>query len=158
MEQIRQYILSVTASAVLCGIISGLLGKKGTTAAIGRLLCGIFLAITVLKPLMTLSISEITSFTDSYTADARAAAESGEELANDAMGDIIMQQTQAYILDKADALGVSVSVEVQLSKDTPPIPESVTISGSISPYQRKQLSSLLEEDLGIPEENQVWIG
>lgn len=158
MESLRQYVLSVTAAAMICGIISALLGKKGTTGAIGKLLSGIFLAMVILRPLVNISISDLTDFSDIYSFEAKSIVRSGEVLAADAMADIIKKQTSAYILDKADALGVSVSVEVQLSRDTPQLPETVTIRGAVPPYQRKQLMDVLENDLGIPGENQIWIG
>lgn len=157
MESIRQYILSVTAAAVICGIISALLGKKGTTGAIGKLLSGIFLAMVILRPLGKISLSDLTEFTDSYAFQANCIAQEGESLANEALADIIKERTQAYILDKADALGVSVSVEVQLSRGTPQLPETVTVRGAVPPYQRRQLMDVLENDLGIPEEKQIWI-
>lgn len=47
MESIRQYLLSITAAAVICSLITGIMGKKGTYAAIVRMLCGLFMAITM---------------------------------------------------------------------------------------------------------------
>jgi hypothetical protein len=47
---------------------------------------------------------------------------------------------------------------VYLSEDTIPVPISVEIRGSVSPYGKQQLTKLLEEELGIAKENQLWIG
>ena len=51
MEVIREYILSVTAASIISGILTVLLDKKGTAGAMGKMFCGVFLAITLIRPL-----------------------------------------------------------------------------------------------------------
>ena len=77
-------------------------------------------------------------------------------MAGEAEGNIIKSRVQAYILDKADSFGTSLEVEVILDQDH--IPVSVELQGNISPYARAQLTEIIEEDLGIPKEHQLWIG
>ena len=43
MESIRDYLLSVTAAALICGIISSLTGKSSNIPKVLKLLCGLFL-------------------------------------------------------------------------------------------------------------------
>ena len=54
MDSIRQYLLSITAAAVICAIINALSGKKGTTSAVVKLLSGLFLTLSVISPLLNL--------------------------------------------------------------------------------------------------------
>ena len=70
---------------------------------------------------------------------------------------IITDETRAYIMDKARSYGAEIQVEITLSRANPPVPEGCTIWGQISPYVKQQLKKILITDLGIPEENHLWI-
>ena len=88
--------------------------------------------------------------------DAEDAAAMGENLARDSMADIIKEETEAYILDKAADLHANLHVEVTVGEDN--LPVAVTISGEASPYARRQIQAIIANDLGIAKENQKWIG
>ena len=88
--------------------------------------------------------------------DAKDAAAMGEKLARDSMADIIKEETEAYILDKAADLHVNLHVEVTVGEDN--LPTAVTLSGEASPYARRQIQAIIANDLGIAKENQKWIG
>ena len=71
-----------------------------------------------------------------------------------ALSDSIAAQTQAYIEDKASSLGLSVRAEVQTAlRDGVPFPDSVTLYGENS----AALGAYIVQELGIAEENQLWI-
>ena len=158
MEAIRGYLLSVTGAAVICAVVSALLGKKGTISAMGKLLTGIFMAITVISPLAKIQLSNADALWDDLSVDAAAAVAAGEEAANIELRAGIKSQTEAYILDKAASYAAELTVEVTLSDDDPPLPCAVRLTGSVSPYAKRQLQQLIAEDLGIPKEAQTWIG
>lgn len=158
MEGLAKYLISITAAAILCGIITSLLGKEGTIAAVGKLLCGLFLTLTMLSPLLGGQMGKWEWFLDDISLDAAAAVREGEESAQAALVASIKAQTEAYILDKAAKLGAEISVEITRIAGTPPLPMAVTISGSVSPDTRAQLERILEEDIGIPKEEQRWTG
>ena len=80
----------------------------------------------------------------------------GENLARDSMAEIIKSETEAYILDTARSLQAEVTVEVSVNEEN--VPDSVTVSGAVSPYVRRQLQRIIESDLGIAKENQKWTG
>ena len=86
--------------------------------------------------------------------DAEDAAAMGENLARDSMADIIKEETEAYILDKAADLHANLRVEVAVGEDN--LPAAVTISGEASPYARRQIQAMIANDLGISKENQKW--
>lgn len=157
MELIREYLLSVTAAALLCGIIQSFAGEKGSSAAMLRLVCGIFLSLTVIRPISQIQLKEISFFTSDIMAEAQNAVEEGEDYARRAMARHIKEETEAYILTKAQELGADLSLHVAVSGDDPPIPIAVTVTGQVSTYVRHQLMNMIETDLGIPEEDQKWI-
>lgn len=157
MEGIREYLLSVTAAAMLCGIVSALTGEKGSQAGLVKLACGLFLCFTVISPFAKIKIEDFSDFASEIVSEGELAAREGENYSAQAMRRIISDETRAYIMDKAGTYGAKIQVQVELTHDDPPVPEACTISGQLSPYVRQQLKKILTNDLGIPEENQTWI-
>lgn len=158
MEAVKTYLLSVTAAAVICGIVKALLGDKGTLGAVGKLLTGIFLAMTVIRPLVSLELEDLSDFWEDISLDASAAVTEGENASAQALRERIKTETESYILDKAASFAVQLTVEVTLSDEDIPVPSAVRLTGNVSPYAKLQLQQTISEDLGIPEEAQTWIG
>ena len=79
-------------------------------------------------------------------------------MADDALRQIIKTETEAYILDKAAQFDLQLDVQVALTDDVMPVPESVQLTGSVSPYVKSRLQILISNDLGIPKEQQLWTG
>lgn len=157
MEGIRQYIVSVTAAAILCAVLRQLLPEKGLTSSLLKLVSGIFLAFVVISPVKNVDIDSFTVYVDAISLEGESLSAEGEDMAADAMACIIKDRTEAYILDKAKSLNASLAVEVELSADSLPVPETVRLNGTVSPYARSVLETMLAEELGIAKENQIWI-
>lgn len=157
MEGLRRYVISVTAAALICGVITGIV-KKGGAGELIRMLCGLVLAFTILYPISGLNLEALTFDLLPSAWEGESMAAQGEKISRQSMADIIKSETEAYILDKAAALEVSLTAEVSLSEDDIPVPVGVTLSGSLSPYARSQLTNVIEKDLGIPKEKQLWTG
>jgi len=158
MQAVREYLLQVTAAAVVCGIVTSLIGKNNTLGKVIQMLAGFFMALAVVGPWVNLRLDNIKDITSGFSDSADAFAEAGEASAKEAMAKIIKEKTEAYILDKAKKLGAELTVAVTLDEQDHCAPCAVTISGSVSPYARQVLSDLLEEDLGISTEDQKWTG
>lgn len=156
IENVRDYLLGIFVAAIICAIVTKLLGEKGTTATLTKLICGLFLTFTVLRPLMNVDLTDCLRWTDCYDREATQAVAIGTEQTKKALTEIIKQRTQAYILDKAQALNTVLEVEVTLSDDDIPVPLKVRLKGKISPYAKGRLQATIAEDLGIEKENQIW--
>ena len=152
------YIFSVTVAGILCAIITSILGDKGTYGTIIKMLAGIFLAVTMISPLGNLRLGNLEQEIQDWRVDGNAVASQGQEMSTGAMIAIIKEETEAYILDKAASLGVTLSVEVMVEDGNVPRLSGVQLSGQVSPYARQQLSTWISNDLGISKENQKWIG
>lgn len=157
MEDIRAYLLSVTAAAILCGIMNTLTGTKGTIAAVMKLLSGIVLSLAVLQPLGSLALEDLGDYLQGVNLDAADAVEAGTQQTNLALGARIKEQTEAYILDKAAELSLELTVEVQLDSGSLPKPVRVVLRGAASPHAKTTLQELIYQELGIPKEAQTWI-
>lgn len=156
MSELSQYILSIAVAAVISAIIGKMLPANGAAAKIGKTLCGFFLLFTVLHPVADFQLAQWEDIRSSIEYDAAQAAEAGKSMAQNEWKSIISERVSAYILDKAEKFDASLTVTVQLSEDQIPMPVQVQISGNISPYGKQQLQTIIEENLGIPKEAQIW--
>ena len=158
MEKLGIYILSVTAAALLLGILQSIAGKKGTHVALLKLIGGLFLTFTTIAPIANIELERLLDFPWDFAVRGNAIAQQGQEYAQDQLHGIIKDRCEAYILDKAQTYQADVTVEVMLSQDEVPVPSSIRLQGSISPYARQALQQWLQDDLGVPKEQQIWIG
>lgn len=156
MDGLRDYLMGVTAAALCCSAAVKLAGK-GLTGSVVKMLAGIVMTLSILSPLVSVKLDSYEDFFQSIQSDAEDAALDGKNSAREAMAEIISEEVRTYILDKADALGVELTVEVELSADSIPVPSAVTLKGSVSPYARSVLSEYISDSLGIGTEAQTWI-
>lgn len=157
MDALRQYIISVVTAAILCGILTGIL-HKGISKELIKLICGAFLAVTLMRPVLGIQDLDFSDFGLSYSREAAEAAAQGENHSMEAVSAIIKAETEAYILDKAEELNLSVRAEVSLSGDEIPVPMEVRLTGEAAPLAKQRLEEVLTKDLGIAKENLLWIG
>lgn len=157
MYQLQTYLAGVVITALICSIIPAVI-QNSTAKEISKLLCGLAMTITIIAPVRNLDNPLSFRFNEILSDDPVAYASEGEILAKRAMADIIKAETETYILDKAYEMGSEISVEVSLSEDEFPVPESVVITGSLTPNARSSLQELLYSQIGIAKENIKWIG
>lgn len=158
LSWLREYVIHLTAAALICAIAFTIFDKKDLTSGIVRLICGLLMLISVINPWIKLKIGEMDAWSDAFRRAASDAVQAGQSASYLAMSERIIAQTQTYILDKAGALGISPEVAVFVeSVDGIPVPSAVRITGNFSPFARNRLQSILENELGIPMEAQTWI-
>ena len=148
----------MTAAALLLGILQTIAGKKETQAVLLQLIGGLFLTFTVISPIVNIEADEILDLPWDFTLQGSTIAEQGQSYSRNQLRRIIKDRTEAYILDKALTLQAQLQVEVMLSQDEVPVPTSVRLQGSVSPYARNVLQQWLQDDMAIPKEHQIWIG
>lgn len=154
MTDFREYVLSLTAAALLGGILLSCV-PEGSGRKILRLVCGILLTVTALKPLGQLRLPNLDAMSGEYRQQAEAAVAVGQEMARLEAREGIHKALEAYILDKAAELGVDVTPEV--FTDESGIPVSVRLEGDVSSGMRQKIQTIITNDLGIPGEAQKWI-
>lgn len=153
----KEYILSIVIAAIICAISGVLLPENTAVGRISKLLCGILLVVTIVSPLLNVSFQKVSDYISDFTASADIWVEEGNETARTQIDAIIKEKTEAYILDKANQMGLQIAVEVSLDENNHSIPSSVTVSGSISPYTKEVLSDYIATTLDIAKEKQIWI-
>ena len=156
METLRNVVLSVVCAALICGILTDLSAKTGFAKLI-RLSCSIFLAFTLVAPLLRLHFPAWEEEKNRYLAEAQVAADAGENIRLRSVAGIIRQETAAYILKEAKSIGANLEVEIELDAGDPPAPAAVTLRGDFDEAIETRMSRLLTDELGIPKEHQTWI-
>ena len=156
MRALAEYIVSVSAAALLCGILNSMT-VKGTAKEILKLVSGLFLAFCVISPVSNLRLPELTEVGADLKEEAAAASQSGEAMAGDAVSESISAQLEAYILDKAGAMGLDVEAELQVDPSQGCLPKSLTLWGDAPVQKRQRFIQQIAEDLGIREEDVQWI-
>lgn len=155
MEMIRSWLIGVTCAAILVSLANSLM-PAGAVRKIARLTGGLILMLAVLQPLLKLDPGDLSGYMDDYEA-AMSQSQAGLEQENDTLlKSIIEEKTEAYILKKADELGLSrrAKVQAKAGEDGIPVPYSVKLTGK----RDARLEKIIETDLAIPAARQSWSG
>lgn len=155
MGRLGEYIICICCAAMLCGVVNSLM-PKGASREILKLVGGLFLAFTVIRPIADLQLPELSDLEGAWNREASSIVSQGEEMARTAAARSIKLELESYILDKAQALHLDVRVQLKLDEDTLH-PASVRIIGIGSPNLRDQLISWVTEELGLTEEDVTWV-
>ena len=157
MEQIKQYLVSVLASAILCSIIIRIVDKQNVTVVIVKMSASVLLTVTLFAPLLKLQFNELSTWIDAYKAEANLLVSDGMLAATKEKSSIIKERVETYILDKATSYGIEIRVNIEFSDSNALLPDQVVIEGAASPYAKQRLQKTIADDLGIPLEKQIWM-
>lgn len=156
METLRTYLLGIVAAAMAVTAASALL-REGSLRRAVQLAGSVVLILVVLGPLLRESLDAFGAYLAEIEMEEDA-LRSGIEVENtDILTRIICRKTEAYILDKATAMGAEVEVAVTMEQgEHYPYPYAVTVEGALTDAQRERLSEDMELSLAIPKERQVF--
>ena len=154
MGEIRQYVFSVICVGTLCGVMQLLVTGVGRSSA--NFVTGLIVTMVAIAPLLRGEFNMNINM-DQFAENRHMTILDGQSVAEKTFRAHIKEYTETYILDKAEALGAEISVDVQLDPDTLSVPIAVIVTGAVSPYKKQQLVECLARDLGIDKEQQRWI-
>ena len=155
MAWLREYLVSIVSASVLSGILVRLT-RNSASGEIVRMLCGIFITIVLIQPitgkrelLLESALPEFEEQAEDIIAEGTAAAENMRK-------EFIKQRVEEYILSRAGEMDADIQANVTLGENC--VPTHVRITGRISPINRSKLTQIIASELGIPREQQEWIG
>lgn len=157
MQWIRAYVLNIITAALLFAILSALVHDAARKKPL-RLLSSLFLTASVLSPLTKLELRDFTLWEQSFRLEAGIASTVGEKLYAQSISEVISHQTEAYIIEKASQWTDDLAVTVIAQEEMPYAPETVYLEGSVGDDKRRKIQSMIENNLGIPKERQIWNG
>jgi hypothetical protein len=155
MDFLRAWFLGV-AGAAMVGVFALAVTPKGAVKKVVQIASALLLVIAVLRPLTGWSGTPLPDLDSLLRQDGITAAMS--ESYNEMLSAIIAEKTTAYIVTKAQALGLVVSVSAQCRMgEHYPEPWSVTVRSDRPEHAKSALGTLIEQDLGIPSGRQSYI-
>lgn len=152
----RAYLIRLVAAAILAAVLRRLAPENGSGRGT-RLGAGLLVMITALSPLGSLNLVTAAEHLGQWGYVGGFTEESFQETANGLLEELIKDSAETYILDKAQTLGMELEAEVEtVVQNGCPIPWRVRLRGDVPLEARMELTKMLREDLGIPEERQMW--
>lgn len=157
MDWMRQWLLGVTCTALVLALAESL-SPAGNVKKVCRLAGGLALVLAVVSPILSLDEGAMSRALSEYGFHVQRYEEALSEQNDLLYKTIIEENTAAYIVDKAEELGISCQTEVTFAydEDGMPYPWEVTARGTWTQEQRQALAHMLEEDLGVPPQRQTY--
>ncbi len=151
MGFMRTWILGVTVVAMVLAVLEAMT-PDGQVKKISRLTGGLLLMLTMIQPILQLDYADLC-LSAHATVDG-IPDQREEELCKS----IIEEELRAYVLDKAECLGLSCRVELHcLWDETGGVSvERAHLWGDFDAETRRALGNMLTEDLGIPPAQQQF--
>ena len=135
-------------------------GRSNIAMRIMQLLCTAALTMAILSPIKEIDF-DIYALETARLREAEAAINESAERIDDRLNRaVIEEQCEEYILDKAEELGANVSgvnVQAQWSLEGIWVPYSAEIDAPDIGSAKAALESVIENELGIPAERQMWM-
>ncbi|MDR0324471.1 MAG: hypothetical protein LBI19_00060 [Oscillospiraceae bacterium] len=150
MDFLRTWFLGV-AGAAMVGVFALAVTPPGAVRKVTQIAAALLLATAVLRPFIGLTVPQSLPFTG-----VREAAL--EEPPAEILSSIIAGKTAAYIVTKAQAVGLAVSVTARCRVgEIVPEPWAVTVYTDRPEHAKNALGAMIASDLGIPPERQTYL-
>lgn len=155
IDAVRSWLTAVIAASFLIAAAQSLV-PEGTLRKIAGFAGGLALVLTLARPLLGADFQKLDLNYDRYAGEIRQRQGELQAQSDRAMGELIAEKTEAYILDKAGELGLDVTVRVltEPGENGLPVPAGAELAGQ----QSQALAEYMERELGIPRERQVYHG
>ena len=153
MDAAREWLLGVTAAAILAALAEGLMQEGGP-----RLVCGLVLLAAVFRPAAELTLPAEGGLSG-YSAQIEEQADRLRTDTNDWMKLVIEEQCAAYVMDKAAELGITCQVRVTCTQEEAGVflPWRCSVTGDLAQEEQEQLVREIQSDLDIPAQRQEYI-
>lgn len=149
-------MLSVSAAALLMSFVLAIM-PEGRIRHTAKFLGALLVVLVVVSPVVKLNAENMARTIAKFEME-KESLRTGIEVKNrEILSELIKENTQAYILDKAERMGIAVTVDVTMRDEGDyPFPVSVMLTGRLTPAEQTRLERVIEQDLGIPPECQEW--
>lgn len=153
IEAARSWLTAVAAAAFLVSLSQSLI-PEGTVRKIAGFAGGLVLLLVMVRPLLGADFQQMDFHYEDYAGEISQRQTELQAQSDQTLEQLIQKKTEAYILDKAAALGVDCTVRVLMEpgEDGTPVPAGAELTGQES----DALADYMEQELGIPKERQVY--
>lgn len=156
MSGLQNYLLSVSAAALLMSLLLALL-PSGHVKQTAKFTGALLVVLAVVAPVVKLNADDLARSIAMLQME-KEQLRTGVEVKNrEILAELIKEQSEAYILDKAEELGLTLSVDITLREEGDyPYPIAVTLWGEAAEGDKMLLERIIEQDIGIVRERQEW--
>lgn len=157
MDGVRSWLLAIISASLLCALADSLM-PSGAVKRVGRLVCGLVLLCAVLTPVAELEPEAGRAWLERYLADLETRESELQEESGQMRKSIIEEEYAAYIVDKAAEMGLTCTARVRCRAEEAGLylPEETQVAGELSDLEQSRLTQLIQTDLGVPPERQVY--
>jgi len=157
MDFLQSWARGLVSASVLAALSQQLTGKSPQKKVV-EFICGVVMLAILLSPVLRADRLAFSGALSRYHRTVAELTEDVEEQENQLLRTYIEQKSGAYILDEAEALGIEeMEVTVRTKwKEESWIPWEARLKGCFEAEQRARLAALIETELGIPGERQIW--
>lgn len=157
-ELVRSWVIGLTGMSLITAVVLTLT-PKGKVRRIVTMVCGLGMVIALISPIMNFDYDSFALYMSDSTEELESYGAGLEETNERLTRSIIQERTAAYILDKAESIGVldaTFTVNTKMDDEGTWYPWEVTAEGTFTESQSSELVSYITGELGIPEERQYW--
>ena len=151
MESIRVWIVSISAATMIAAVARALAPKNAAGKAVSFGGAALVM-LALLAPLGSVDMDKFEDYTRKLNGEIELRAEALSEENQKLQRDIIENEIAAYILQRAEEVGVSCEVSVFFADG---FSHSVSIELP-SGDGREQLTEIIADECGIPRERQMY--
>ena len=154
MSSLGGWLLSITATALLVGILEAML-PEGGVKGVSRLGCGLLLFLVLVRPLLGSGYETLLEELHSWQRETAEETERLNQVEASLEETIIAEEAAAYIQAEAEAQGISCTVTVACAQngDGLTLPVAVELGGVTQKAQRGTLRTLIQSAFGLSEED-----
>ncbi len=152
------WLIRLTGAALIASA-AVTLAPDGPAKKALRLVCGVMMMIALMSGAADFDYSAYAARFSEYRQQAQTLIDGTENSGTQLVRSVIEAELESYILDKAEACGVSdaeVAVSARWSSDGYWYPDTVTIAGQFDEQTRREISRYITAELGVQEIDQRW--
>ena len=152
---VRTWLTAVAAVSLLLSVVQ-YITPKGTLRDTASFIGGLLLLLVLLQPVRKAALpDDVHMGLAEYEKQVETYRTKLEEERKKKLGTLRESETEAYILDKAARMGLTVRIKVGTEENSEGVP--VPVSAELTGTPSRELSRWIEAELGIPVERQVWL-
>ena len=155
MGAVREYLLRLVAVCMLAAL-AAVLVRSSPASRIVRLIGGVLVLLVAVSPLLSIDTQQLSRRLEQICTEHFFDTSAVEENTRAALASHIKRTTETYIESNAASLGAAIQAEDEVSNGEQPVPERVTVIGTLTAEQTLALRQYLTDSLGISPEKQEW--
>ena len=157
MNFMREWILSIVCGAMILSVLQ-VVAPKNAVGTVGKIAGGLMMLWLIVQPLMGLDTEKLADLLAERDLVFQKNEAELTEIHHESLEMIIESEIEAYIQDKAISMGIECEVNAvyEWRSEEEPVPISVEVISADPAEAKAQVSSLIEEMLGISAEKQIY--